>query len=119
RSSRRYTSPCGWPSFHAVSRTPRPASCQARRSAKNASWPRMPASEARSAGCAGRISGSVMHFTLGQTVTTSGGPVQEECALALVAGQCGGALELGAGFGAAAELGQQVAADAGEQVVGL
>src|SRR5262245_65049009 len=46
-----------------------------------------------------------------------GGAVEEDGALACVAGQRGGALELGARLLVAAEPGQQVAADAGQEMV--
>ena len=50
---------------------------------------------------------------------TLGRALQQQVALARVARQGGGALEFGAGLVQSAQLGQQVAADAGQEVVGL
>jgi hypothetical protein len=50
---------------------------------------------------------------------TLGGPREEELALAGVLGECRGALELGTGLVAAAELGEEVAAHAGQEEVAL
>jgi len=45
------------------------------------------------------------------------GAVEEQVAFAGVAGEAGGAFEFGASFGEAAEFLQEVAADAGQEVV--
>ena len=51
------------------------------------------------------------------STAAGGNAIQQQHALARVAGHGGGAFELGAGFGVAAEAEQEVAAHAGQQVI--